>query len=136
MQEQPLSITGPSGSLELRFTPNTGVIGVVVCHPHPLHGGTMHNKVVTTLCKSFSELGYPTLRFNFRGIGHSEGSFNHGVGETSDTLAVIEWLKQTYGIKKILLAGFSFGAFVALNVCKPHTYSTNTCKPHTYSTNT
>ncbi len=121
MQEQHLTIRGPSGQLEVIFTPNTGSIGVIVCHPHPLYGGTMTNKVVTTLCKNFSELGYPTLRFNFRGIGQSAGEFDHGIGETADTLAVIHWLKIEHGIDTVILAGFSFGAFVALNACQHFT---------------
>ena len=109
-------IKGPAGKLEVAIGTPTGVereaIGVV-CHPHPLHGGTMYNKVVTTLAKSFQGLGLTTVRFNFRGVGQSQGEFDHGKGEVDDMLAVVKWLQSEMGHKELWLAGFSFGAFIA-----------------------
>lgn len=109
-------IPGPAGALEVHFTAGTNRCAFVMCHPHPLHGGSMQNKVVTTLAKSFIELGYPSLSFNFRGIGQSQGVFDAGHGEQADTHAVLHWLKTEQGIDHVILAGFSFGAFIALAV--------------------
>ncbi|HTW74772.1 MAG TPA: alpha/beta fold hydrolase [Steroidobacteraceae bacterium] len=86
----------------------------VVCHPHPLHGGTLQNKVVYTLARVFVELGLPTLRFNYRGVGASAGRYDQGVGETDDTLAVIAYARRRWPGAVVSLAGFSFGAMVAL----------------------
>jgi alpha/beta superfamily hydrolase len=109
-------IHGPAGQLEVIVaTPiekERSAWGIV-CHPHPLHGGTMHNKVVTTLSKTFQGLGVPTVRFNFRGVGRSEGQFDHGEGEMDDLLAVIAWVQQLGVKNEIWLAGFSFGSYVA-----------------------
>lgn len=115
---QTLHIPGPSGLLELVFQTERSSTAFVMCHPHPLYGGSMSNKVVTTLCASFHALHYPTARFNFRGVGQSAGQFDHGVGEVADALAVIAWLK-TQGIESIILGGFSFGAYVAARVADP-----------------
>lgn len=115
----PLRIAGPAGSLEAILTrkeapspviPHT----VIVCHPHPLHGGTMNNKVVHYLAKSFNELGGIAIRFNYRGVGHSAGSFDNGAGETDDALAVCNWAREANPDHAIWLAGFSFGAYVAM----------------------
>jgi alpha/beta superfamily hydrolase len=109
-------IQGPAGKLEMAIGTPLGTereaIGIV-CHPHPLHGGTMYNKVVTTLAKAFQGLGLMTVRFNFRGVGQSQGEFDHGRGEVDDLLAVVKWLQAEMGHKEIWLAGFSFGAFIA-----------------------
>jgi len=86
----------------------------IVCHPHPLHGGTMNNKVVTTVAKAFREQNLISVRFNYRGVGLSEGKFDHTIGETIDTLNIIEWVSQEFTAQKIMLAGFSFGAYVSL----------------------
>lgn len=86
----------------------------VICHPHPLHGGTMHNKVVTMIERSLREVGLTTVRFNFRGVGKSEGSHDNGRGETLDLLTVAEWVAQQRPGDVLWLAGFSFGAYVAL----------------------
>jgi hypothetical protein len=86
----------------------------VVCHPHPLHGGTMDNKVVTTIARAAHDCGLPTIRFNFRGVGGSEGSFDDGRGETRDALAAIAMGRQMWPMATLVLAGFSFGGFVAL----------------------
>lgn len=89
----------------------------VICHPHPLHGGTMQNKVVHTLARSFNALGLRTLRFNFRGIGCSAGKFADGIGETDDLIAVLDWVRARRPHDRIWLAGFSFGAYVATRAC-------------------
>lgn len=109
-------IQGPAGKLEIIIAKprgrKQGAWGVV-CHPHPLYGGTMHNKVVTTLAKTFQSLGLSTVRFNFRGVGQSEGTFDNGDGELYDLLAVIEWVLDQRPDHAIWLAGFSFGAYIA-----------------------
>lgn len=87
----------------------------VICHPHPLHGGTMDNKVVTTLVRTYRELGVPTVRFNFRGVGKSEGLHDDARGEVDDLLAVAKWTNEQFPGRKMLLAGFSFGSSVASN---------------------
>src|SRR3990167_2189058 len=90
-------IHGPVGKLEAVLSAPTvadrGVWGIV-CHPHPLHGGSMQNKIVTTLAKTFQGLGLNTVRFNFRGVGKSEGQFDEGAGELNDLLAVMDWVQQ------------------------------------------
>ena len=110
-------IAGPTGRLQALLeqpadgTP-TGV--VVVCHPHPQHGGTMHNKVTHTLARSFVRLGFAALRFNFRGTEQSEGRFDEGIGELDDALAAIAWTRARYAEQPLWLAGFSFGAAIAV----------------------
>lgn len=119
MQEQKLNIPGPAGELEcIVSTPDNWQPGAplaICCHPHPLHGGTMQNKVVHILAKTFTELGAKVVRFNFRGAGKSQGSFDHGNGEQADLLAVATWLRQLSTASPLWLAGFSFGAFVSLS---------------------
>ncbi len=109
-------IKGPAGKLEIALGtpigPERNAIGII-CHPHPLHGGTMYNKVVTTLARAFQGLGLTTVRFNFRGVGKSQGAFDHGRGEVDDLLAVVKWLQSEMGQQELWLAGFSFGAFIA-----------------------
>jgi alpha/beta superfamily hydrolase len=85
----------------------------IVCHPHPLHGGTMNNKVVTTLERTYRDFGVPVVRFNFRGVGKSAGEFDHAVGEVDDLLAVAAWVRAEAPGCELLLAGFSFGSSVA-----------------------
>jgi len=113
---QRLTIPGPTGSLEALLEEPDGRpverFGVV-CHPHPQFGGTMENKVVHTLARSLQELGAPTVRFNFRGVGASAGAFDHGDGETQDALAVVDWCQARWPGAQLWLAGFSFGSFVA-----------------------
>jgi uncharacterized protein len=120
-RSEPLAIGGPAGVLEaiLEDPLASSAAGApagfaVVCHPHPLHGGTMHNKVVHTLARVFIELGLPTLRFNYRGVGTSAGRYDNGRGETEDALAVIDFGRQRWPNAPVSLAGFSFGALVAL----------------------
>jgi alpha/beta superfamily hydrolase len=89
------------------------VVGVV-CHPHPLYGGTMQNKVVHTLARAMQELGAPTVRFNFRGVGASAGSYDAGRGELEDAIAVVAWARSRWVCDALWLAGFSFGSAIAL----------------------
>jgi alpha/beta superfamily hydrolase len=117
---QAVEIPGPAGRLEARLEDPVPagerhrVIGVM-CHPHPLHGGTMQNKVVHTAARAMQELGAVTVRFNFRGVGGSVGAHDEGRGEVDDALAVIDWLRARYPEAGTLwLGGFSFGAAVAL----------------------
>lgn len=119
-REYPLSVSGPGGLLEAKVTAaNTeGALAfmnavAVVCHPHPLQGGTMDNKVVTTLVRTYRELGVRAVRFNFRGVGASEGSFDNGAGEVEDLLAVVEQLTRELPHSNLMLAGFSFGSSIA-----------------------
>jgi len=119
---QSLTLAGPAGALEAQtLCPAQGdaVATAVILHPHPLHGGTMQNKVVHTLARAFGELGVASVRFNFRGVGASAGSFSHGEGETEDALAVIEWARSRRPGAPIWLAGFSFGATIALRAAAP-----------------
>jgi hypothetical protein len=118
---QPASIPGPAGVLEARVEdPAAGAppraVGVV-CHPHPLHGGTMQNKVVHTLARAMQELGVPTVRFNFRGVGASGGAYDGGPGEVDDALAAVAWARSHWNCDALWLAGFSFGSAVALQAC-------------------
>ncbi len=110
-------LRGPAGNLEAVL--NSGrpyaPYAVLVCHPHPMGGGTMHNKVVYNAMKTFSSFGLPALRFNFRGVGLSEGAFDDGHGEQDDARAALDWLDQNLHLP-ILSAGFSFGAYVNLRV--------------------
>jgi alpha/beta superfamily hydrolase len=112
------NLFGPDGRLEAIL--NTGLddapYSVLLCHPYPLAGGTMHNKVVYNAMKVFSSLGLPVLRFNFRGVGLSEGVFDHGHGEQNDVRAALSWLEHNLK-RPILFAGFSFGSYVGLRAC-------------------
>ena len=108
-------LNGPQGTLEGVFEcrDQAPVFLLLVGHPHPLHGGTMDNKVVTTLTRAGRDAGAATLRFNFRGVGGSAGSFDNAVGETDDMLAAADWLRRQAPSAPLWLAGFSFGSFVA-----------------------
>ncbi len=110
-------ISGPAGNLEIVLETPDGWDAshpvTICCHPHPLHGGSLQNKVVHILAKSFLSLGAQVVRFNFRGVGQSEGEFADGLGEQDDLLAVVHWCQQNWPDAPLWLAGFSFGAFVA-----------------------
>jgi alpha/beta superfamily hydrolase len=124
---QGVSIHGPAGSLEaLLEVPQVPALAgfAVVCHPHPLFGGTMQNKVVHTLARACQEYGLATLRFNFRGVGASAGSYDEGRGEIEDALAVVAWGHERWPDAPLTLAGFSFGAMVALGAAARSTPST------------
>jgi len=112
-----LFIDGPAGRLEAIIErPGAGALEgcAVVCHPHPQHGGTMHNKVAHTLARAFVRSGYETLRFNFRGTEQSEGEYDEGIGELDDALAAIEWMRARHASYRLWLAGFSFGAAISV----------------------
>jgi len=116
-QSQKISIRGPVGELEaiLESPGDAGIHGVaVVCHPHPQHGGTMHNKVAHTLARSFVRSNFAVLRFNFRGTEGSDGVYDNGVGELEDALAAMAWIRQQKAEGPLWLAGFSFGAAIAV----------------------
>lgn len=116
-----LTTPGPAGPLELVLNVPGGAAALpstlrgiaLVAHPHPLQGGTLDNKVAQTLARTFFNLGYAAVRFNFRGVGASAGTFDNGRGETDDALAALAYAQQRYGDElPIVLAGFSFGTFV------------------------
>ena len=116
-QSQKISIRGPAGALEaiLESPGDAEIKGVaVVCHPHPQHGGTMHNKVAHTLARSFVRSNFAVLRFNFRGTEGSDGVYDNGVGELDDALAAMAWMRQHKTEVPLWLAGFSFGAAIAV----------------------
>lgn len=108
---------GPAGRLQAALTlpaKTTAPLGVaVICHPHPLYGGTFDNKVVTTLARCCTQLGIAALRFNFRGVGDSAGQYSDGMGETEDALTALEWALQETGAVHHIWAGFSFGGWIA-----------------------
>ena len=106
-------VAGPAGRIEAAIdAPDGAARGVaVLCHPHPLHGGTMDNKVIQTLARTFVQLGYRAVRFNFRGVGRSQGQFDHGVGEVDDALSVIAACREAD--VPLALGGFSFGGYIA-----------------------
>lgn len=113
-------LQGPAGKLEaILWTPTrTGVptLAALFCHPHPLFGGTLHNKVVYHAAKSLDSLGIPVLRFNFRGAGLSDGEHDRGIGERGDVQSAIDYLAEQFPNMPLLLGGFSFGSWVGLRV--------------------
>jgi alpha/beta superfamily hydrolase len=121
-------VAGPAGNIETVIEHpavfpadgvSEGIRGIaLVCHPHPLFGGTLDNKVVATLARAFVELGYVALRPNFRGVGKSEGEHDHGKGETEDMLALIAHARERFGDLPVALAGFSFGGYVQTRVAQ------------------
>ena len=116
-----VGIDGPTGPLEvvLNVSEATPAGIALVAHPHSLQGGTLDNKVVQTLAKTFYALGYAVVRFNFRGVGGSGGTFDDGVGETDDALTVLAYARGALGdALPIALAGFSFGSFVQSRVAQ------------------
>ena len=108
-------LDGPAGKLEalLNVGEENATHAAVVCHPHPLYGGTMHNKVVFNAMKALSSFGFPVLRFNFRGTGLSEGEHDEGRGEVDDVRSALDWLHEAFDLP-IIFAGFSFGAATGL----------------------
>jgi alpha/beta superfamily hydrolase len=117
VQSEAAVVNGPAGALEAAVdsagSPPRAV--AVVCHPHPLQRGTMQNKVVTTVARAFVELGAHAVRFNFRGVGASQGAFADGAGERADALAVVDWARRRWPALPLYLGGFSFGGNVALS---------------------
>lgn len=114
-----LFLNGPAGKLEAIFNPAPAPqFLAVVCHPHPLYQGTMHNKVVVTAARTLHSLGGAVLRFNFRGVMASEGQYDNGIGEQDDVQAAVDFLHHTYSGLDLptVVAGFSFGAWVGLSL--------------------
>lgn len=110
---------GPVGRLEGRFNhgPDKNSPIALILHPHPKHGGTMNNKVVHALYRTFAEQGFSVLRFNFRGVGRSEGVYDNGEGELSDAASALDWLQSTFPqVSKFWVGGFSFGAWIAMQL--------------------
>ncbi len=112
---------GPAGRLEALLNAGTpsATHAALVCHPHPLGGGTMHNKVVFHVMKALNSFGFPVLRFNFRGTGLSAGRHDEGRGEIADVEAALAWLQREFELP-IIFAGFSFGAATGLRAACPH----------------
>jgi len=118
-QHEKVSIEGKAGYLEgLYQAGQAGKPAVIVCHPHPLYGGTMRNKVVYWMSRSFEDMGYSVLRFNFRGVEKSEGSWDEGKGEADDVTTAIDWLAQQQPNAPLYFAGFSFGCFAGLQAVR------------------
>jgi alpha/beta superfamily hydrolase len=113
--QEKIHIDGPAGRLELIVAdPGDDRSGyAIIAHPHPLYGGTLDNKVVQTLAKAMYALGYAAVRFNFRGVGESDGVFDEGPGELEDFLSVTDFARRRFGQVETVLAGFSFGSYVA-----------------------
>src|SRR5258705_1833236 len=115
-----LFLDGPAGRLEALL--NAGApdasYAAVVCHPHPLYGGTLHNKVVFHAMKALNSFGFPVLRFNFRGTGLSQGEHDHGQGEVDDIRVALDWIDREFHLP-LIFAGFSFAAAVGLRVACP-----------------
>ncbi|MFP5226253.1 MAG: alpha/beta hydrolase [Acidobacteriota bacterium] len=111
-------LRGPAGRLEALLNDGSpdAPYAALVCHPHPLGGGTMHNKVVYHAMKAFQSFGLPVLRFNFRGTELSEGEHDAGQGEQDDVRAALDWLEREFH-RPVLFAGFSFGSYVGLRAC-------------------
>lgn len=119
LKESKFLLSGPIGALELVTKPsdtgNAKGVGLF-CHPNPQQGGDLHNKVVTTVCKAFNHMGLHSVKFNFRGVGFSEGQYGNVVGEIDDLLAVLKWVNRVCPGMPICLGGISFGSYVATKV--------------------
>lgn len=115
-----LRINGPAGKLETVIDdPGPDRRGLaLIAHPHPLYGGSLSNKVVATLAKIYYDQGYVAVRPNFRGVGSSEGTYDQGVGEVADMVAILNFVRERYPDLALMLAGFSFGAVVQSRVCE------------------
>ena len=114
-----VNINGPEGRLEGRYQHNRtpGAPIAIMLHPHPQHGGTMNNKVVYALYHAFARRGFSVLRFNFRGVGRSQGTFDRGEGELSDAASALDWLQDfNEGASACWIAGFSFGAWIGMQL--------------------
>lgn len=116
--EHRVLVSGPVGQIEVALSVPSGAASgfAIVCHPHPLMGGTMDNKVVTTLARVCRDAGLIAIRFNFRGVAASAGSFDQGIGEQSDVLALAQWAQTQFALPWRVLAGFSFGSYVSAQV--------------------
>lgn len=129
-------ISGPAGQIEAQVQLAKQAIDsetkadrwAIVCHPHPLFGGTMLNKVVTTLVKAYEESGINTVIFNYRGVGDSQGEYGEIHGEVEDAKAVLAWLLKEHAVSQLYFAGFSFGAYIAAKLA--HDYSGDASLEH------
>ena len=117
---EPVHIDGPSGPIEAIVEDPELSTGhyAVICHPHPVYGGTMDNKVVTTVARALHQCSISTVRFNFRGVGGSRGVFDNGIGETDDAAAVAAFAAARWPGRAMIIAGFSFGGYVALRLAR------------------
>ena len=121
--EKTFFLNGPVGKIEclagypVNPDESRKTIGLI-CHPHPLFGGTMHNKVVHMIEKAYREMGLHTIRFNFRGVGETEGEFDEGIGESEDLISIYQWAQEIFPDHDFWLAGFSFGTYAALRACE------------------
>lgn len=120
-QAEKTTIAGPAGALEAIVEAPGNADGarvapavIVICHPHPSYGGTMTNKVVHTLARACNDFGVPAVRFNFRGVGASAGSYDAGAGETQDAVAVLDWAAKRWPGARLWAGGFSFGGAIAI----------------------
>ncbi len=115
-QSEKIELVGAVGKLEAVIDNRSEIVNqtyiAVCCHPHPQHGGAMGNKVIYTASRALAGLGIVSIRFNFRGVGESEGEYANGNGEQDDLKAVVDWVKQQYPNRKLILCGFSFGAYI------------------------
>lgn len=123
-----LIINGPAGRLECRYhaAKASNAPLALLLHPHPQYGGTMNNRIIYTMFQTFAAMGFSVLRFNFRGVGRSEGSFDKGEGELCDAAAALDWLQaMNPGSSSIWVGGFSFGAWIAMQLLmrRPEIYS-------------
>lgn len=118
-----LSVEGAAGVLEAvaEDPASAGAHYAVICHPHPLFGGTMDNKVVTSVSRALNDCGVPTLRFNFRGVGASAGAYDEGRGESDDAAALADYGAKRWAGRSLIAAGFSFGGMVALRLAQRRT---------------
>ena len=119
LMERPVRFDAGDVSLEGLLFQGDGRRAAVICHPHPLYGGDMHNTVVQTVAQVYQQMGWASLRFNFRGTGDSDGAYDNGMGEREDVAGAIRWL-QTRGFSQIDLVGYSFGAWVLAGWVQTH----------------
>src|SRR5436305_1329350 len=115
-------LAGPAGRLEALLEEpeeREPIEAALVCHPHPRHGGTMHNKVVYRIARGLRKTGRVVLRFNYRGVNLSQGVYDHGEGELEDARTALSWLRERYPLLPYSLAGFSFGSRIALRLGCP-----------------
>jgi uncharacterized protein len=122
MQHKRMYFQGPCGRLQGLYRPfDEPRAAVVICHPHPQFGGTMHNKVVYWMARAFESIDCSVLRFNFRGVEQSEGHWDEGAGEVLDAAAALDWMHAEHPDAPLWLAGFSFGCYAGLKAARPDT---------------
>lgn len=127
MAEQEIFIPGKCGKLQTKFDSSGGDTMLLVCHPHPQFAGTMDNKVVTTAIAAGRRLGMQTVRFNYRGVGLSDGSYGEVTGEVADACSVLDYLAANTHFTRLVVAGFSFGSFIAAKVASEYQAANLVC---------